>query len=290
MGRRTVQPNIRWLLRFFDHFFAPSYWERERGRAKSATFWQWKVWTQRHLGGEELKCKFWQGKVQKLIANLALLQSVCLSLLLPSAPHTQYRKRFFASYYRKRGSASYIVREVLSVRERERERERYRERRKWRHHCRAKIGDEFTPSLKIRTIGDELTLSLAKNSHFSFLPSRRGHHCGAEICNEFTLSRALPKLFSTSFFLLLQMARAARRVIENPRQMIKSCPVLFCSSNKKKMNQINQKLLEIEKEIVREVARGVGVINLTWENLQIAKHKSGRRSFSLADWFVLCGL
>ena len=58
------------------------------------------------------------------------------------------------SYYRKRGSASYIVHEVLSVRERERERERdtERERRKWRHHCRAKIGDEFT-------------LSLAKNSH-----------------------------------------------------------------------------------------------------------------------------
>ena len=55
-------------------------------------------------------------------------------------------------YYRKRGSASYIVREVLSVRERERYRERDRERRKWRHHCRAKIGDEFT-------------LSLAKNSH-----------------------------------------------------------------------------------------------------------------------------
>ena len=53
-------------------------------------------------------------------------------------------------YYRKRGSASYIVREVLSVRERDTDRER--ERRKWRHHCRAKIGDEFT-------------LSLAKNSH-----------------------------------------------------------------------------------------------------------------------------
>ena len=58
-------------------------------------------------------------------------------------------------YYRKRGSASYIVREVLSVRERERERERdterERERRKWRHQFRA--------------IGDEFTLSLAKNSH-----------------------------------------------------------------------------------------------------------------------------
>ena len=53
------------------------------------------------------------------------------------------------------------------------------------------------PLPKIRTIGDELTLSLAKNSHFSFLPShflslpsRRGHHGGAEIRNEFTLSIA----------------------------------------------------------------------------------------------------
>ena len=60
------------------------------------------------------------------------------------------------AYYRKRGSASYIVREVLSVREREREiqRARERERRKWRHHFRAKIGDEFHfPLPKIRTMG-----------------------------------------------------------------------------------------------------------------------------------------
>ena len=33
-------------------------------------------------------------------------------------------------YYRKRGSASYIVREVLSVRERDTDRERERQRRK----------------------------------------------------------------------------------------------------------------------------------------------------------------
>ena len=57
---------------------------------------------------------------------------------------------------------------------------------------------------KIRTIGNGLTLSLAKNSHFSFLPShfpslpsRRGHHCGAEIRNEFTLSIA--KIFFALF-------------------------------------------------------------------------------------------
>ena len=78
--------------------------------------------------------------------------------------------------------------------DRGRERERERERRKWRHHCRAKIGDEFT-------------LSLAKTSHFSFLPShfpslhsRRGHHCGAEIRNEFTESHfPLPKFFRPLF-------------------------------------------------------------------------------------------
>ena len=115
--------------------------------------------------------------------------------------------------YRKRGSASYIVREVLLVRERERERERER----YRQREREIDGSDVTivalklamnlqfPLPKIRTIGHELTLSLAKNSHFSFLtshfpslPSRRGHHGGAEICNEFTLSIA--KNFSPSGF------------------------------------------------------------------------------------------
>ena len=52
----------------------------------------------------------------------------------------------FGINYRKRGSASYIVREVHSVREREIQREGEREIRKWRHHCRAKIGDEFCTS------------------------------------------------------------------------------------------------------------------------------------------------
>ena len=59
------------------------------------------------------------------------------------------------------------------------------------------MNSHFHSVPKIRTIGDELTLSLAKNSHFSFLPShfpslpsRRGHHCGAEIRNDFTLSIA----------------------------------------------------------------------------------------------------
>ena len=120
-------------------------------------------------------------------------------------------------------------------RERDTDRERDRERRKWRHHCRAKIGDEFT-------------LSLAKNSHnwrwaYTFACQKF-----ALFVSPFTLPVSLfaerspwwrwnsqwvhtfhcQKFFRPqALFPLFQMARAARRVIENPRQMIKSCPVPF---------------------------------------------------------------
>ena len=146
-------------------------------------------------------------------------------------------------YYRKRGSASYIVREVLSVRERERE--RYRERRKWRHHCRAKIGDEFT-------------LSLAKNSHkwrrvYTFpcqkfalfvspftlpvSPFFNGHYCGAEIRNEFTLP--LPKNLS---LLVRNLSNGASRATSDRKlktndQILPSPTVLPIE----KLNQINTK-------------------------------------------------
>ena len=94
------------------------------------------------------------------------------------------------------------------MRDRERERERDTDRERERERERERDGSDVTIVArlamnshfhlpKIRTIGDELTLSLAKNSHFSFLPShfpslpsRRGHHCGAEIRNKFTLSIA----------------------------------------------------------------------------------------------------
>ena len=108
-----------------------------------------------------------------------------------------------------------------------RERERYRDRRKWRHHCRAKIGDE-------------LTLSLAKTSHFSFLSSHFPS-LPSEMVITVALNFAMSSHFrcqktSSSLVRIFQMARAARRVIENLRQkklMIKSCPVLHCSSLRK---------------------------------------------------------
>ena len=141
-------------------------------------------------------------------------------------------------YYRKRGSASYIVREVLSVRKRERERYRQRER----------DGSDITivalklamnlhsPLPKIRTIGDEPTLSLAKTSHFSFLPShfpsRRGHHSGAEIRNEFTLSIA--KKFFALFVRPLSngMSRATSDRKPKTNNQILPSPILFFPSKK----------------------------------------------------------
>ena len=130
----------------------------------------------------------------------------------------------------------------------ERERERYRqierERRKWRHHCRAKIGDEFT-------------LSLAKNLHnwrwaytfpcqkfalfvSPFTPpvspftSRRawGHHCGAEIRNEFTLP--LPKLPSFKWHEPRDQWSKTQDKWSNPAQSYFVLPM-------EKLNQINTK-------------------------------------------------
>ena len=141
----------------------------------------------------------------------------------------------FGINYRKRGSASYIVREVLSVRERERDTE--------------KDGSDATivalklamslhlPLPKIRTNGDEFTLSLAKNSHFLFLPSHFPSLPSLMVTivalkfamsSHFRCQKTCPSWSGIS-----QMARAARRVIENLRQMIKSCPVLHCSSHRK---------------------------------------------------------
>ena len=127
---------------------------------------------------------------------------------------------------RKRGSASYYCAwGTFGERERERERE---------------IGDEFTlPLPKILTIGDELTLSLAKNWHFSFLPShfpslpsRRGHHCGAEIRNEFTLSIA-KKIFALFVPPLSNgTSRATSDRKPKTNDQILPSPILFFPSKK----------------------------------------------------------
>ena len=93
---------------------------------EAAMFLQRKLWTRRHLRGEKLRCKIFGKESAKLFANFSILArksakffttfsatkvtslpslSLCISLSLslslslsPSAPHTQYRKRFRASF------------------------------------------------------------------------------------------------------------------------------------------------------------------------------------------------
>ena len=110
---------------------------RESRNKEGEFFGNGKCEFQRHNGhtgsvkGETKSAIFGKGKCE-LIANfsatmmtslpaisLSLSLSLCISLSLsPSVPHAQYKKR---------GSASYIVREVLLVRERERDTEKERE-------------------------------------------------------------------------------------------------------------------------------------------------------------------
>ena len=78
-------------------------------------------------------------------------------------------------YYRKRGSASYIVREVHSVRERERYREREREREK----------DGSDVTIVALKLAMSFALLLAKNVHLSI---------GEELC------AFLAKKFAPQFF------------------------------------------------------------------------------------------
>ena len=148
------------------------------------------------------KCKFVANFSATKVTSLPSI-SLPLSLYLSLSPkvhHTQYRKRI---------RASYIVREVHSVREREIQRERDGSdvtivalKLAMSFHFPCQKFAQFPmclhfPLPKIRTIGDEFTLSLAKHSHFSFLPSPfpslpslRGHHSGAEKRKELTLSLA----------------------------------------------------------------------------------------------------
>ena len=86
------------------------------------------------------------GSCERCAAN------ACAPLPWTSQPFSLMKKVLFSEKKKKKKDHTFPCQKIALSRERE------RKRRKWRHHCRAKIGDEFT-------------LSLAKNSYFSFLPS-----------------------------------------------------------------------------------------------------------------------
>ena len=164
----------------------------------------------------------------------------------------EHRGLFFHCFQLACPSDEYSALPILCVRYFwwERERERYREREI--------DGSDVTivalklamnlhfPLPKIRTIGDELTFSLAKNSHFSFLrshfpclPSRKGHryHGGAEIRNEFTLSIAIhtfhcQKNFRPqALFPLFQTSRATSDRKPKTNDQVLPSPMFFPSKN-----------------------------------------------------------
>ena len=201
-----------------------------------------------------------------------------------TAIHTTGRSTFArlppGCYYRKRGSASYIVREVHSVRERERE----------------KDGSDVTiVALKLAM---SLALLLAKNVHLSIGDEFCAFPC-QKICTsvspllngaEFTLSVAkYVALFETVRILRTvkwrdwQGIEAAKQTIEFP-----AAPFFFLAEKSKKWIKLIPKIIGNRK---RDCAWGCAWgINTTWENLQIEKHKSGRRSFRSPNWFVLFDL
>ena len=96
------------------------------------------------------------------------------------------------AYYRKRGSASYIVREVRLVRERERERkrERYRERERERD---TEVTSPLAVALKLAM---SFALFLAKNVHLSI-----GEEFCTFPCHKFARPSRTPLLNGAEFTL-----------------------------------------------------------------------------------------
>ena len=191
----------------------------------------------------------------------------------------------FQINYRKRGSTSYYCAWVtFGERERERYRERERERRKWRHHCRAKLAMSFALLLAKNVhliIGDELCAFPFQKICTSVSPLLNGA--------EFTLSVAKNVVFETVRILRTvkwrdwQGIEAAKQTIEFP-----DAPFFFLAEKSKKWIKLVPKTIGNKKrDCARSCAWG---IHTTGENLQIEKHKSGRRSFRSPNWFVLFGL
>ena len=128
----------------------------------------------------------------------------------------------------------------VCVRERERERERERDRRKWHHHCRAKIGDEFTLSLakKFAQLAMSLHFPLPKirTYRFSLHTSLLSLHGEVTmVALKFAMSShfPLPKFFLPSGFvppLSNGTSRAASDRKPKTNDQILPNPILFFPS------------------------------------------------------------
>ena len=164
----------------------------------------------------------------------------------------------------------YYRKHVRSVREREtereRERERERDRRKWRHLSSAEIGEEFCTFP-------------CQNVHLSFSPLE-WHWVHTFRCQK-------RSSFRNSSHCSFCFCKMAWQGIEGPKQTIEFPAAPSFLSSKIWIKLIPKTIGNRKRDCAWGCAR---VINTTWENLQIEKHKSGRRWFRSPDWFVLFDL
>ena len=178
------------------------------------------------------------------------------------------------------------MREVHSVRERDTERERERE----------KDGSDVTiVALKLAM---SFALVLAKNVHLSI-----GDEFCAFPCQKFAPQFLSPWMALSSHFPLPKTLHFSKRFAffalsngvidrgskqQSKRSNFRLYRSSFSPKKSKKWIKLIPKTIGNRK---RDCAWGCAWgINTTWENLQIEKHKSGRRSFRSPNWFVLFDL
>ena len=168
----------------------------------------------------------------------------------------------------------------------EREREIQRERERggsdvtW---VALKLAMNFAPFLAKNlhlSIGEEFCTFLAKILHLSFSSLE-----GCLLVHTFRCQkRCALRNSSRSSICFCQMAWQG---FEAPKQTIEFPAALSFFSSKKWIKLIPKTIGNRKRDRAWGCARG---INTTWENLQIEKHKSGRRAFRSPDWFVLFDL
>ena len=141
-------------------------------------------------------------------------------------------------------------------------------------------------------------LLLAKNVHLSIGEEFCAFPC-KKICTsvfpllngaEFTLSVAKNDTLFETVRILRTVAWRDWQAIEAAKQTIEfpAAPFFFIVEKIEKWIKLIPKTIGNRK---RDCAWGCAWgINTTWENLQIEKHKSGRRTFRSPNWFVLFDL
>ena len=136
------------------------------------------------------------------------------------------------------------------------------------------------PKMCTLVLTKSLRYSLPKNLHLSFSPLEwRSVHTFR--CQNFALFETV-RILRTVKWRDWQGIEAAKQTMEFP-----AAPFFLVEISKKWIKLIPKTIGNRKGDCAWGCAWG---INTTWENLQIEKHKSGRRSFRSPNWFVLFDL